>query len=382
MTVDTSHATGGQGAGLVVDPDLTAMIGDVLAGFSGPTVEPDPVAVWRTLTEVGLARLTAPEESGGSGAGWAEAAALIRLAAAAGVCVPYVETDVVVGPLRRAAALDDTSPGTSTLAVVGPGGRARRVPWAGATDTVLFVRRAAGDPAYDHDDEDTFARAGGYEVAEVATDRTELLPGSPTSQIPVGDVAPPSEIRWSPVPAGAVENAVLQGALARAVQCVGAAEGMLDAALDHTTGRTQFGRPLARFQSVQNLVVDLAAETVLARAAADQAVADALVTGLGGPLSAFRVALARSVASQALAVAVRNAHQVHGAIGTTHEHTLHRLTLPALQWRGEFGSAAFWESLLSEAAVAGGMDGAWPMVVEGVAVDGAAAAWLDRMTGD
>src|SRR5699024_7351065 len=106
-----------------------------------------PAAVWRTLTEVGLARLTAPEESGGSGAGWAEAAALIRLAAAAGVCVPYVETDVVVGPLRRAAALDDTSPETSTLAVVGPGGRARRVPWAGATDTVLFVRRAAGDPA-------------------------------------------------------------------------------------------------------------------------------------------------------------------------------------------------------------------------------------------
>lgn len=184
-----------------------------------------------------------------------------------------------------------------------------------------------------------------------------------------------------PVPAGAVENTVLQGALARAVQCVGAAEGMLDAALEHTTDRTQFGRPLARFQSVQNLVVDLAAETVLARAAADQAVADALVTGLSGPLSAFRVAVARSVASQTLAVAVRNAHQVHGAIGTTHEHTLHRLTLPALQWRGEFGSAAFWEGLLTEAAVAGGMDGAWSMVVEGTTVDGAATAWLDRMAG-
>lgn len=384
MTVDTAHATGGQGAGLVVDPDLTAMIGDVLAGFSGPTVEPDPVAVWRTLTEVGLARLTAPEGSGGSGAGWAEAAALIRQAAASGVCVPYVETDVVVGPLRRAASLDDTSPGTSTLAVAGPGGRARRVSWAGATDTVLFVRRAAGDLATGRasdDDDTTPTRAVGYEVAEVATDRTEVLPGSLTSQIPVGDVVPPSEARWSPVPAGAVENAVLQGALARAVQCVGAAEGMLDAALEHTTDRTQFGRPLARFQSVQNLVVDLAAEAVLARAAADQAVADALVTGLGGPLSVFRVAVARSVASQALAVAVRNAHQVHGAIGTTHEHTLHRLTLPALQWRGEFGSAAFWESLLAEAAVAGGMDGAWPMVVEGVTVDGAAAAWLDRMTG-
>lgn len=378
-------ATGGDGADLTVDADLAAMIADVVAGFSGPTVQPDPAAVWRTFTEVGLARLTAPEASGGSGAGWAEAAALIRRSAAAGVCVPYVETDLVVGPVRRAASLDDTSPGTSTLAVVGADGLARRVAWAGATDTVLFVRRApaatGGSGDTDDDDDGAATRAGGYEVAEVRTDRIELVPGESTSAIPIGDAVPPSEARWSPVPAGAVENAVLTGALARAVQCVGAAEGMLEAALAHTTSRTQFGRPLARFQSVQNLVVDLAAETVLARAASDQAIADALLTGLDGPLSGFRVAVARSVASQALAVAVRNAHQVHGAIGTTHEHTLHRLTLPALQWRGEFGSAAFWERLLSEAAVAGGMDGAWPTVVEGCMVNGAAAAWLDQKTG-
>lgn len=367
-------------ADLAVDPDLTAMITDVLAGFSGPTADPDPEAVWRTLAEVGLARLTAPEAGGGSGAGWAEASALIRQAAAAGVGVPYVETDLVVGPLRRAASLDDASPGTATLAVVGRDGRARRVAWAGATDTVLFARRAAQDPGHD-DDEAGVTRAGGYEVAEVAAARTGVFPGEATSSIPVGDVVPPSDMQWVRVPAGAVENAVMRGALARAVQCVGACEGMLDAALEHTTARTQFGRALARFQSVQNLVVDLAAETVLARAAADQAVADALATGLDGPLSGFRVAVARSVASQALAVAVRNAHQVHGAIGTTHEHTLHRLTLPALQWRGEFGSAAFWERQVADVAVAGGMDGAWPMVVEGAPVAGAAAAWLDRMTG-
>lgn len=390
MTVDPADDADAQTADLVVDPDLTAMIGDVLARHSGPTMDPDPGAVWRTFADLGLARLTAPETSGGSGAGWAEAAALLRMCAAAGVCVPYAETDIVVGPLRRAAALDDRTSGTSTFAVVGPGGRARRVAWAGATDTVLFVRRTAavgsGGSAPDavvvsasDDDEPALIRAGGYEVAEVPTDRTELVPGASTSQIPVGDLVPPSEARWVPVPAGAVENAVLRGALARAVQCVGAAEGMLEAALEHTTTRTQFGRPLARFQSVQNLVVDLAAETVLARAAVDQAVADALVTGLNGPLSAFRVAVARSVTSQMLAVGVRNVHQVHGAIGTTHEHTLHRVTLPALQWRGEFGSAEFWERLVADAAVSGGMDGAWPMVVQGTAVEGAAAAWLDTV---
>ncbi|UVE97017.1 acyl-CoA dehydrogenase [Dietzia sp. B32] len=351
------------------------MMGDVLAGHAGADVEPDPEKAWQSLVEVGLARLTAPEAGGGSGAGWAEAAALLRLSAAAGVAIPYAETDLVVGPLRRAAALDDASTATATLAVIGPDGHARRVAWAGGTDTVLFVRRAGGD-----DDEVGESRAGGYELADVPTGRTVVTSARGISAVPVGDVRPPADAMWTAVDSGAVEAAVLRGALARAVQCVGAAEGMLDSAVAHTTQRNQFGRPLARFQSVQNLVVDIAAETVLARAAVDQAVADALTTDLAGPLSGFRVAVARSVVSQALAVAVRNAHQVHGAMGTTHEHTLHRLTLPALQWRGEFGSATFWESLLADAAVAGGMDGAWPMVVGGVAIEGAGAAWLDRVT--
>jgi acyl-CoA dehydrogenase len=355
---------------LDVDGDLDAMMGDVLAQFSGPTARPDAAAVWRALSEVGLGRLTAPEATGGSGAGWAEAAALLRLAAAAGVAVPFAETDLVVGPLRRAAGLDDSSPGTATLAVLGPHGHARRVAWAGSTDTILCVRRVGAVDG-----------AARHEVAEVGTDRAGISAADGTSAVSLGDVTPPADATWTPVDAAHVEAAVLRGALARAVQSVGAAEGMLDAAIGHSTGRNQFGRALATFQSVQNLVVDIAAETVLARAAVDQAVADALATDLRGPLSAFRVAVARSVVSQAVAVTVRNVHQVHGAIGTTHEHPLHRLTLPALQWRGEFGSAAFWEGLLAGVAVAGGMDGAWPMVVDGVGVDGAAAAWLDRVTG-
>lgn len=378
---DTSPAQGAAAAGnavdLSVDPDLESMMAEVLAQFAGPTVEPDRAAVWRALTEVGVARLTAPEESGGSGAGWAEAAALLRLSAAAGVAVPYAETDLVVGPLRRDAGLDDTPAGTATLAVLGPDGRARRVAWAGATDTVLCVRRVGGD-----DDEVGGRRAGGYELADIPTGRVEVMAVEGISATDLGDVRPPADATWTAVDTDAVEAAVLRGALARAVQCVGAAEGMLDAAVAHTTERSQFGRALARFQSVQNLVVDLAAETVLARAAVDQAVADALATDLAGLLSGFRVAVARSVASQAVAVTVRNVHQVHGAIGTTHEHNLHRLTLPALQWRGEFGAAAFWEGLLTDVAVAGGRDGAWPLVADGARVDGAAAAWLDRVTSD
>lgn len=363
--MNTTDTTTDTAVDLGVDPDLQSMMGDVVAGFSGPDVRPDPPGVWATLTEVGLARLTAPEDAGGSGAGWAEAAALLRTAAAAGVAVPYAETDLLAGPLRRAAGLDDSSDSTSTVAVLGADGTAHRVPWAGATATVVCVRRAGG----------------GYQLADVAADRLRVAPGEGISAVPTGSITVPADVPWTPVPTTAVEAFVLRGSLVRAIQCAGAMEGMLASAIAHTTERTQFGRPLARFQSVQNLVVDIAAESVLARAAVDTALADALTTGLAGELSGFRVAVARSVVSQGLAAAVRNAHQAHGAIGTTHEHTLHRVTLPALQWRSEFGSASFWEGLLGRAAITGGADGAWPMIVEGARVDGAATAWLEAVTG-
>ncbi|MBH0122633.1 acyl-CoA dehydrogenase family protein [Rhodococcus sp. CX] len=336
---------------LAVDRDLQDLMVDLVAGHSGPGMEPDPAAVWATLGAVGLARLTAPEETGGSGAGWVEAAALLRTTAAGGVAVPFAETDLLAGPLRRAAGIDDSSQDTATVAVLRADGLARRVPWAGATGSVVCVRWADA----------------GYEVADVPTDRLTVEAVEGISEVPLGSVRVDGNVTWSPVATHVVEDYVLRGALIRAIQSVGAMEGMLASAIAHTTDRTQFGRPLARFQSVQNLVVDTAAESVLARAAGD--------------FSSFRVAVARSVVSQALAVVVRNTHQVHGAMGTTHEHTLHRLTLPALQWRSEFGSAAFWERHLSRAAVASSMDGPWPMIVEGTRIEGAASAYLHAVSG-
>ncbi|AWH91280.1 acyl-CoA dehydrogenase family protein [Dietzia lutea] len=362
----TEQQTSTDSVDLTVDPDVEAMIADVLAGYSGPSVEPEHVAVWNTLREVGLARLTAPEETGGSGAGWAEAAALLRAAAAAGVAVPFAETDLLAGPLRRASGIDDATDATSTVAVLGAEGTAHSVPWAGETDGVVCVRRTAD---------------GTFEVADAVTSDLTITPVEAVSAVPHADVSVAGELDWRPVDSTAVRGHVLRGALVRSLQCVGAMEGMLDLAIEHTTERNQFGRSLAKFQSVQNLVVDLAAETVLARAAVDSALTDAIATNQTGERSGYSVAVARSVVSQALAVTVRNAHQVHGAIGTTHEHTLHRRTLPALQWRGEFGSPFLWETALTRSAIAGGMSGAWPMVVEGTDLGDVAGTWLDTITG-
>lgn len=64
-----------------VDPDLAAMIDGVFADHHKTSDRAAPGArvrhdaeFWQRLDSLGLVRLTGPEGSGGSGAGWSEAA--------------------------------------------------------------------------------------------------------------------------------------------------------------------------------------------------------------------------------------------------------------------------------------------------------------------
>ena len=56
------------------------------------------------------------------------------------------------------------------------------------------------------------------------------------------------------------------------------------------------------------------------------------------------------------------AHQVHGAIGFTKEHILHRFTLRLLSWRDDFGNESHWAVALGNLVAARGADDLWPLV--------------------
>ena len=56
------------------------------------------------------------------------------------------------------------------------------------------------------------------------------------------------------------------------------------------------------------------------------------------------------------------AHQVHGAIGFTKEHILHRFSLRALAWRDDFGSESYWAVELGKMVANRGADELWPLV--------------------
>jgi acyl-CoA dehydrogenase len=200
-------------------------------------------------------------------------------------------------------------------------------------------------------------------VADVDTASLSVGAGHNSAGEPRDDVsADIASLTGTPVSDNVIEQFMRRAALVRAIQVCAVLDRILALSVAHAGERVQFGRPLAKFQAVQNLVADIAAESALARAATDGALAEALRSDWSSSHLDFLVAVARSCAGHAASVVVRNAHQVHGAIGTTREHRLHEFTMPALSWRSEYGSVAHWDEILTGYATEAGADGLWALV--------------------
>jgi acyl-CoA dehydrogenase len=142
----------------------------------------------------------------------------------------------------------------------------------------------------------------------------------------------------------------LRGALMRSVQMVGAMERILALTVAYASERHQFGQPLNRFQAIQQLVATLAAEVALAAAALDAVLADP---------TPRRIGIAKIAAGRSAGVVAAIAHQVHGAIGFTQEHQLHRFTTRLWRWRDEYGTEAAWSESLGFEIATAGPDATW-----------------------
>ncbi len=339
----------------VADPDLVAVLVDLFDDYRlhrpGPSVNLAlDTDLWARLDDLGLTRLSASEASGGSGAGWLEAAALLGLAAGAAAAVPVAEHDVLAAWLLESAGLPNDGR-LRTVCRPDPSGVAHNVTWASDAASIVAL----------WEDSDQ------WRVADVAPDRTDItmgrnLAGEPCDTVvfDLGDLEQGVVVEHT---IGAQFH--LRGALARSAQVVGAMDRVLEVVVTHVTERTQFGRPIGRFQAVQHLVADIAMETALARSATDAAVARAAASDWTDPGMLFAVGVAKSCVGHASSVVVRGAHQVLGAIGTTLEHELHLLTKPILCRRSEFGSVHEWDETLAELASSAGHERLWPLVLTG-----------------
>ena len=141
----------------------------------------------------------------------------------------------------------------------------------------------------------------------------------PWASAPASHVVSPAAAAL--VPLTGVEAVSARLALLRSAAMVGAARGAYGLTRHHVRTREQFGRPLVRLPAVGAALARFRVEIIQAEAALARAFADA-----GAPRACSAAAAARVVCWRAATEAAQLAHQLHGAIGITHEYGLHPLT--------------------------------------------------------
>ena len=111
-------------------------------------------------------------------------------------------------------------------------------------------------------------------------------------------------------------SALDHGRISLGAGCVGIAQGCLDASVAYTRERRQFGRPVASFQLVQELLADIAVETEAARLLVWRAAA----TADRGERYTVEASYAKYFASEAAVRAANAAVQAHGGYGYVDEY--------------------------------------------------------------
>lgn len=320
-------------------------------------------AAWKACAGAGLTSLTDPETGGTLD----DAAVLLEVAGAAAARLPLAETDLLAGWLARAAGLavpdgplaavvtdatgGDRPAGAAGGALTGGGthggavsAELTRVPWGRSLAAVVVLD---GD------------RVLVLDVAAARVTEGVNLAEEPRDGLTLDAVTPTAT---GTAPAGAATELTLRAALARSLLLAGAARGALAASVAYAGERTQFGRPIGRFQAVQQMLAEAASEVAAASAASAAATSTAQRAGFAAAETAFAVAAAKARCSEAATAVARISHQVHGAIGFTREHALRLVTTRLWAWRDEDGNEAYWNDRVGAAALAAGADGLWPLV--------------------
>ncbi len=316
--------------------------------------------LWSALTDAGLPLSWVAEEYGGSGASLAEGFGVLGAAGRHAIAVPLAET-MLAGWLLAQGRISSPA-GEMTVAPARPkdritlnadgtlSGRARGVPFAKAAKHIAVL--AVG--------------ANGVSIALVDASKVRIeagltLANDHSDTVTFDKVAP---VTVKPAPKGFDQTALmLMGGTIRSLQIAGALESMLDISVRYSNERVAFEKKISKFQAVQHNLAKLAGESAAALAAATSA-SDTIVNNASFDDDAvyLEAVAAKIRCSEAAEKGGAIAHQVHGAIGFTIEHILHRYTLRALSWRDDFGSESYWAVKLGERVAARGADELWPLV--------------------
>jgi acyl-CoA dehydrogenase len=315
--------------------------------------------LWNCLNQNGMLSVGVVEELGGSGGDIEDALSILRLAGKYSAPIPLAETYIanwilsehgmdVSNKILTIAFKKEMQPFSFKREVDGwrVTGHATHVPWARFAESLLVFGETDEGPILSLID-----------LARAEIIHGKNMAGEARDQV-IFDRVFLDECKIISIDRDNMERRVLySGALARTVMMAGALEKILEITINHVKERSQFGRPIHRFQAVQHHISALAGESASAGIAANYAINACMKN-----LFSKEVALAKIRVNEAAGKGTPIAHQVLAAIGFTYEHTLHHSTRRLWSWRDEFGTETDWEEVITEELLKLEKDGLWAMV--------------------
>lgn len=268
--------------------------------------------LWRGLVELGLTAMLVPKVHGGLGLTAVDVILLAQECGRVALPEPLLESAMVAVPVL--SMLAETDPRCGDLLHKIATGEAR-----------LAVGHAANELVSDAHIADWLLLPRGDQLHLLAGDQVQL-----TAQESIDPSRRLFAVTWQGsaetcLASGAEGVALLAtmlnyGALAAAAQMLGLAETMLAMAVQYTTDRQQFGRPIGANQALKHLLANCAVAIEFARAPLYRAA----YTANRRPRQAdFAVSHAKVAAGEAALLTARNCIQAHGAMGYTWECDLH-----------------------------------------------------------
>ena len=248
------------------------------------------------LRELGWLGVSVPEERGGGGLSFVEEAILFEETGRALYAGPFLTTAVVL------PALPEVDEQAWSVELDG------FVPSLDAVDRVLTERM------------------------QVVAAEGETLPSTDETR-PLGRLRAAEDGESLD---GSFEPVRLRLLAGLALEAVGVSQRALELGVEYVSQREQFGKKIGTYQAVSHPLADTYVETELARSLAYWAAWSVAEEDERAPLA---VASAKAQAAETAVAACERAIQVHGGIGFTWEHPLHRYYKRA-QWLDAFGGHA------------------------------------------
>jgi alkylation response protein AidB-like acyl-CoA dehydrogenase len=300
--------------------------------------------LWHSMAEQGWMGIDVPEDRGGLGLGFVEAAVLLEEVGRHAAPAPFLPTLLATGALSEADGVPRVA---AWLGALLAGDAVGCVTWASGPEVIRAEPAGAGYMLFGTSDPVVAAPAADLAVVGTPagvfcvdldeTGRPEREPAMDLTQS-LGwlrlDGAPAV---WLGGPDAAI-RLMDRAAVAWSAELLGGASRVLEMASEYAKVRVQFGKPIGSFQAVKHRCADMVVDVEGMRSSTWYG---AWCLAAADPDASVAASAAKVWCGDAAKRVMASGLQVHGGIGFTWEHDLHLYLKRSQLAQVSFGDATY-----------------------------------------